>query len=313
MTGFIVIGAAHRDLRGQIAGDLVAGASNPGKLTVGYGGAAFNAARILATLGNDVTLVSPRADDADGSGITAAIAAAGLADRPISCAGMASACYTAILDRSGGLVVALADMALYDAVSCSDLSSVLEQVLAEQATGTRPVLLIDANLPPACLSVVAALAQSQSWPLYAIGTSPAKVPKLASVAGSIATVFLNASEVAALGVTRAGVIAGLQGLGFRSAIVTNGPEPVLGYDEGRSFMIDPPPVGQIVDVTGAGDALAGATLSALAGGQPLAEAVRSGIAASRLVLGVAGAVNGEITAAAIAAGRKLVERARPID
>lgn len=314
MTEFIVIGAAHRDQRGQVTGDLVPGASNPGRLAGGFGGAAFNAARILAALGNRVTLISPRANDADATAIAGSIHAAGITDRPVPCPGMPSACYTAILDRNGGLVVALADMALYDSVAERAFLAVLEPVLteAEDAGGQGPTLLMDANLPPACLARVAAMAAERGLPLHAIGTSPAKVPKLAAIADGIATIFLNASEAAALGAAGPLAIRKLREVGFRTAIVTNGPGAVTAYDERGAFAIAPPPLETVADVTGAGDALTAATLSAMAAGEPLAGAVRSGIAASRLVLTVPGAVNEQLTAAAVALEKEQVPAARRI-
>ena len=56
----LVMGGAHVDRRGRIAGETAPGASNPGAWFVEAGGGAFNAARNLARLGHQVRLVSPR-------------------------------------------------------------------------------------------------------------------------------------------------------------------------------------------------------------------------------------------------------------
>ena len=52
--------------------------------------------------------------------------------------------------------------------------------------------------------------------------------------------------------------------------MTAGDGPVLGFDEAGAFSILPPAPRKIADVTGAGDALAGATIAALLRGLPLA-------------------------------------------
>ena len=62
--------------------------------------------------------------------------------------------------------------------------------------------------------------------------------------------------------------------------------------------------GDIRDVTGAGDALIGATLADLARDMPMASAVRHGLVAASVTLGYQGAVRPDIAEAiAAAAGR----------
>ena len=68
----LVMGGAHVDRRGRIAGETAPGASNPGAWFVEAGGGAFNAARNLSRLGHRVRLVSPRGGDSDGDIVAAA-------------------------------------------------------------------------------------------------------------------------------------------------------------------------------------------------------------------------------------------------
>jgi sugar/nucleoside kinase (ribokinase family) len=72
---------------------------------------------------------------------------------------------------------------------------------------------------------------------------------------------------------------------------------VLGYDEAGAFSILPPAPRKIPDVTGAGDALAGATIAALLRGLPLRQALREGVAAATLAIESADAVPAFTTAA----------------
>ena len=52
MTDILVLGGAHIDRRGRIAGTTAPGASNPGTWKEEAGGGAFNCARSLARLGH---------------------------------------------------------------------------------------------------------------------------------------------------------------------------------------------------------------------------------------------------------------------
>ena len=72
--------------------------------------------------------------------------------------------------------------------------------------------------------------------------------------------------------------------------MTAGDGPVLGFDEAGAFSILPPPPRKVADVTGAGDALAGATVAALLRGLPLRAALREGVAAATLAIESADAV-----------------------
>ena len=99
--------------------------------------------------------------------------------------------------------------------------------------------------------------------------------------------FLNAAE--------AGALCGqpakpedwpgqLRKLGLTRAVVTQGPGPLYGFDGAMHFRFTPPVATEIVDVTGAGDALAAATIDAMARGENLVSAVRLGIAAANLAM-----------------------------
>ncbi len=78
----LVLGGAHIDRRGRISGDTAAGASNPGSWFEEPGGGGFNAARNLARLGFDVTMISPRGGDPIGEMVSEAADFAGIDDRP---------------------------------------------------------------------------------------------------------------------------------------------------------------------------------------------------------------------------------------
>lgn len=281
MTGphLVAIGGAHPDRRGQSFSSYVANASNPGVMREEVGGVAFNALRVATRRGVQATLIAARGDDAAGATVAAAIAAAGIADLSSVHAGAATPSYTAIIDNEGEMVAALASMELYE----NAFTTLSEQ--ARRALATADAILIDTNLPePPIIAIVAMAAEK---PLYAIGISPAKVQRLRSVLSELSCLFLNSREAAALGAPvddDAGTATALRQRGLARAIVTCGGAPLIGMSGDEMFTLAPPKI-EAGDVTGAGDALAGATIAALMRGLPMAEATRQGVAAACLVAG----------------------------
>lgn len=282
MTTLCAVGGAHVDRRGRVEGVFIAGASNPGSMREDAGGGVFNALRAAAWRGVAASLVSVRGGDAAGEFIAAAVANSGIADHSAVFLDRRTATYTAILDERGDVVAALADMAVYE--TC--FIRALRRKAAKEAIETADAVLIDANPAAAALEIVCIAARG---PVHAIAVSPAKVVRHGSIIGRLSTLFMNRREMAALtGLAtdaRAGAMAAaLRGLGLSRAVVTDGPRPIVGYDATAAFSLQPPESATIADVTGAGDALAGACVAALMRGAPFAEAVREGVAASVLKL-----------------------------
>src|SRR5713226_870838 len=121
MTGKILcIGAAHLDRRARAIAAVVAGSSNPVRLSTGWGGVARNVAETLVRLGASVGLVSRVGADAEADRLIEALAALGIDTGLIARApGATTASYTALLDPAGELVVGLADMAIYDGMDAA--------------------------------------------------------------------------------------------------------------------------------------------------------------------------------------------------
>jgi sugar/nucleoside kinase (ribokinase family) len=279
----LAAGGAHIDRRGQVSGAYIAAASNPGTMREDVGGGVFNALRTAVRRGAAASLLSLRGGDAAGETVARAIREAGIADLSATFLDRSTPSYTAILDNAGELVVGFADMALYDLAFPKQArrSSLREAAKAADA------LLVDANLPEAALERLAGLMGPK--PVFAIAISPAKVVRLKAITERLTLAFLNRREVRALtGLDRdapaAEIVAGLRAAGLRSAVVTAGDHAVVGYDAGCAFQLAPPAPRHVADVTGAGDALAGATVAALLRGQPLRMALREGAAAALLAI-----------------------------
>jgi len=275
------IGGAHIDRRGQVAGIYVPGASNPGTMREDVGGVVFNALRTARRRGVGCALISMRGGDSGGERVAREIAEAGIEDHSAVFLDRVTASYTALIDRDGDLIAGFADMGLYDLFPRQ-----LRRSACREAIAGADAILCDANLPAAALELVASAAAGK--PFHAIGISPAKVIRLNGLLDQVDCLFMNRKEALTLagldGDSPADVVAVLRAKGLRGAVVTDGAGPVTIFDAASRYTIAPPSPRHIADVTGAGDALAGATVASLARGVPLMDAAREGLAAAMLAL-----------------------------
>jgi sugar/nucleoside kinase (ribokinase family) len=276
-------GGAHIDRRGHISGPYIAGASNPGTMREETGGGAFNALCNAVRRGCAGALLSARGGDMAGESVARAIRKAGIADLSATFLDRATPSYTALIEKNGDVVAGLADMDLYDL----SFARLIRRRAVRDAIAEAEAVLCDANLPEAALEK---LAQTNGGkPLFAIAVSPAKAIRLRPVLPRIACLFMNRREAAA--VTRgtadddpADMARTLAASGLASGTISAGGESVFCFDAGGVFKIQPPSPRRVADSTGAGDALAGATIAALMRGKELREAVREGLAAALLTI-----------------------------
>jgi sugar/nucleoside kinase (ribokinase family) len=306
----LAVGGAHVDRRGQISGLFVPGASNPGIMREDVGGGVFNALRNAAGRGIAASLMSLRGGDVDGDHVAGAIVAAGIKDLSAVFLDRSTPSYTAILDRDGELIAGLADMELYDTAFPKQLT----RRASRDAVEAADAVLCDANMPPAAVESLAALAHPK--PLYAIAISPVKALRLADVLSRISCLFMNVREAAGLSGqgSRADpltIIEALRSRGLKSGIITDGHKAITGFDQDGVFSLTPPQPRRIADVTGAGDALAGVTIAALMRGLGLREALREGLAAAVLAVESPAAVP-DLNEKAFAGAMALVPETKPI-
>ncbi|AZN99428.1 carbohydrate kinase [Mesorhizobium sp. M9A.F.Ca.ET.002.03.1.2] len=275
----LAVGGAYIDRRGRLSDAFVPAASNPGTMRENVGGSVFNALRSAVRRGVSGSLLSVRGGDVLADTVARAILAAGIADLSAVFLDRTTPTNTVLVDRNGELIIGLADMALYDLA----LPKQIRRAKVREAVRAADAVLCDANLPPAALERLVALAAGK--PVFALATSPAKVARLTPVLGSLALVFMSRTEAIALagvdiGAGEQDIADGLRRAGLKSGVVTTDNGPVLGFGEAGAFSILPPT--KVAD--GAGDALAGATVAALLRSLTLRAALREGIAAAMLAI-----------------------------
>lgn len=309
MKKILVLGGAHIDRRGMIETETAPGASNPGSWMEEAGGGGFNAARNLSRLGFQVRIIAPRGGDATGDAVAEAARQAGVEDTPFTFLDRRTPSYTAILERDGNLVIALADMDLYKLFTPRRLKirAVREAITASD------MLLCDANLPEDTLTALGLVARACEKPLAAIAISPAKAVKLKAALGDIDILFMNEAEARALtGETAANVRDWpdiLRKAGLAGGVVTRGASEVVAFSRTETAILHPPLIREVKDVTGAGDAMASGYLAAITEGKTIAEALRQGAAAAAITVQSPFATSHELSKDSVEAMLGLVPRA----
>lgn len=286
------VGSAHIERRGRMAIDYVAGASVPGTMREDVGGGTFNALRMAVRRGARGTLMSVRGGDGAGMRVAETMIAEGITDASAIFLDRPTPSHTALLDRHGRVVAALADLNLYDIAFPKQMRRA--KIRAEIAGAEA--LLADADLPEAALDRL--IAAAAGTPVFALATSPAKSVRLRSALPQLSCLFMNRKEAAALAAgdedaedavrLQSGdpliLVERLNERGLACGVITDGSKPIIAFDHEKRWQIRPPKPRRIVDVSGAGDALAGATIAALLRGVTYIEAAREGAAAALLAI-----------------------------
>jgi pseudouridine kinase len=270
----LAIGGAHIDRRGQLFVDYVPGASNPGVMREEVGGGVFNAARNAMQLGLNVAFLSVRGGDVQGEAVSQAIRAARIEDLSATFLDRQTATYTAILDKHGDVITALADMEIYETA----LPRQISRRKTRDAIAAANAILTDANMPAEAIGRLLTLAIGK--PVFAIAISPAKAVRFSGLLDQLHCLFLNSREAGALAGDSPEALRELSNAGLKHAVMTNGGSNLFVLDNGEITQINPPAARRIVDVTGAGDALAGVTTAGLMLGLGFREALAQGMAAA---------------------------------
>ena len=279
------VGALHIDAKARLAGDLIPGTSNPAAVTRTPGGVACNVARSLVRLGVPVSLVSVIGDDDVGHRLLGRAALEGVGvDEVVVLPGLATAGYTAVLEKSGSLAFGIADMAIYESFG----ADIIERALRHHRGA---IWFVDANPGADALEAMGAVDDDLALDPVSIAKARRLLPLLAKAA----VAFPDAGEVEALtGIADPGTAAKeLVAAGVGVAVVTLGLNGVVVADatgERTRPAIAPKAVR---DVTGAGDALIAGYLAAWSRGE--ADPVGWGLAAASLTIETLDTVRDDLT------------------
>jgi pseudouridine kinase len=293
----LVVGGANMDVGARTDRPLLAGDSTPGRIHHAPGGVGRNIAENLARLGVEVQLATLVGDDAFGTQLLAATAAAGV-DMTLTqrVAGLRTATYLSLHGPDGDMALAVNDMAILEALTPSWCATHLPLTIAPG------LQLLDCNLPEATLAYL--LARDMTSVVDTV--SVAKCERLQPWLSRVALLKCNRLEASAMTQCPTDTVAqaleaaqALVRLGAQRSVVTLGADGVCWCDQdGQSHFRAARGVA-VVSTTGAGDALLAGVVAALQRGQSLAQAVAYGMVCAEITLSSTFANAAELNHAAV--------------
>ncbi len=278
----LVIGAAGFDLKVFPREPAVEPArSNPGTIRWAWGGVARNIAENLARLGVDVRLVTAVGDDWWGHALLQDIKSIGVDTSGCVVSEMsATASYVALHHTDRRLWVAFDDMAVIREITPAHLYRLRRSVREAD------LVCIDANLSAPALRTLFRLCEQYETPVCVDPTAALLAHRLHAYLPRIAIITPDRDEAEALlGIRMDNEDAISMGarrfvqLGVQLAIITLGADGLYYATSEESGRLPALPV-EVVDPTGAGDALTAAVAYGLLEGVSPEEAVRLGMAAA---------------------------------
>lgn len=254
----VCIGGLNIDRKLRLLAQALPASSNPCEARETPGGVVRNVAENLARLGLPVVLIAAVGDDAGGRMLLEQAAQAGIDTRAVvRLRHVVSDSYTAVLAPDGSLALGLAAMPLVEGLGPRALE-------ASRALRAGAALVVaDGNLPTEAWPLLLAEARDSGVPLVGVAVSEAKMARLPASLAGLHLLMLNAGELGTVAADPAEAFAALHARGVARVLVSQGAQGLLLSEPGRAPRHWPAPAVDIVDVTGAGDALAAGVCAAL--------------------------------------------------
>lgn len=283
----LVIGATLLDTKGKPLAGLEPGTSNPAVIKHTRGGTARNISENLARMGAEVILISAIGDDLTGRRLISTTEEAGVKmDHVQTIPHAHTGAYIAFLDEDGGLSVAMDDVRVMEHITPKYLYQ------NRQLFRSAEMVIVDGSLTVESWEIVARLTKQYRVPLCADPSSTRLAYKLRPYLSQLYLTVPNEIEAATIlemdffgentdlsldlarhlnraGVQHAVIILSDFGLVYATSQET-------GYIPSRYT--------EIVDSTGAGDAITAAIVFGMINQLPAIESIRLGAAAGSLTL-----------------------------
>lgn len=254
----ICIGGMNVDRKFYAEQDLILKTSNPVNMSVSVGGVSRNIAENLGRLGEAVVMLSRAGEDQDWKLIHSTSSPYMMLDQVDVLSGQTTSSYTAVIDRSGEMSIALANMSICDTMTVSWLKEHEDDLLQAKA------LITDLNLPKETLRYLIDLAREYELALAVVPVSAPKMNRLPRELSGIEWLIVNQDESEYFFDQQAHSEEEIQQLadlwlacGVKQVLITRGSQSMFYANQsGQRVEVMPKSVTRIADVTGAGDALA---------------------------------------------------------
>ncbi len=282
----VVIGAACLDVKGQVFGEPVQHTSNAGNIRISIGGCARNIAENLARLGTPTALLTALCQDDFGRTIISRTERAGVnTDHVRITCDQYSASYIALLNTDGNLLMGIDDTRAIEAITPDYIDE------HQELLNDTMLVMLDANVPRESIEVILNHCRNAGVPVGFDPVAYGPATRYRDLIGAFALVTPNALEAQALtGIAIASITDAtraakhLVGQGVGTAIITMADRGVVYATSNISGHVPALPV-DVLDATGASDALTATVLYGLVNDIPIDEAIRLGVSAAALTLG----------------------------
>lgn len=283
--GITCIGGANVDRKAVSLQPIQFQTSNPVAVTQSSGGVARNVAENLGRLGCPVSLLTFVGNDQEGQWLLNKTKEHAV-DVSISymLQDRRTGSYTAILDNRGEMVLALADMQIYDGLP----SDIIHQRWSHLASSS--IIFADANLPESMLADLIGRCRKEEISLCINPVSSFKAKKLPKSLQGVDVLLLNRDEAVAITNLSIHSMPDVQeacrcliNLGVRRVVLTLGDQGVWWTDHNGEGHLFPEKV-KVTDVTGAGDSLVAGVLYGLLLGKSFPEACQIGMSCAAYTL-----------------------------
>lgn len=285
LPSIVVIGGASLDIKGRLRRDFIPGTSNAAAIQISVGGVGRNIAENLARLGTSVALISAVCADDFGRAILQQTEAAGvdLTYMVTSCEQRSSS-YIALLSPDGSLLAGLDDSAAGRTIT--------PEYIREHAALLQgaEMVVIDANVARGTADVILELCAAAQVPVALDPVAFGLADRFRQQVGRFFMVTPSELEAEALSgmpvrdvpsaITAAQKLVEL-GVGVALITLTDGSAIYASADEVGHIPLQPV---EVVDPTGAGEALAATVIYGLTNDIPLAESVQLGQIAATVTM-----------------------------
>jgi pseudouridine kinase len=285
LKGVTVIGGANIDIKGKPYKELKQHTSNPGYINIAPGGVGRNIAHNLAQLNVPVTFLSVVGNDDEGRRLLEETRQAGVnVEQVVISNTRRTGIYLAILNAIGDMDIALSGMDILEELNIQYLESKIEVIKNSE------IVVFDSNIPEESIRYVAELCYNNNIPIVVEPVSIDKAKKLKGVLDKIDYITPNKEELESItGMSIADdkemkkAVKYLRDKGVKNVIVTLGERGVYISSEELEKFIEPYKT-EIVDATGAGDALTAGLVYGIFNGYSLEVSVKMGLAAASLTI-----------------------------
>ncbi|TXK76102.1 carbohydrate kinase [Paenibacillus sp. N3.4] len=290
------IGGANLDSKAVSKQAIRLASSNPVTVSESCGGVARNIAETLAGISCRATLLTVVGDDKAGQWVLEETRKRGVdVSQSIVLQGEKTGTYTALLDDTGEMFLAFANMEIYNKCTPALLMDKWSHIAASK------LVIADTNLPADTLKDLVRRCHEEAVPLFIDPVSSEKSKKLPQELAGVTAIFPNLEEACQLAGVEIdtthdyGKLAeAIQARGVKHVFITLGSKGVMYQGEEGSQFFSPLPT-NVVDVTGAGDAFVAGLAYGILHDSSYMEACSYGLAASHITLQTAQSVASELT------------------